>query len=162
LPNNYQPCRHYRRILSVGDNIQTTLPTDIIRRYFTESCHTITTDAIITDGLSVGNYRWKFRRIDFVSNVPARNFFSLARVSICKTVGGLFFLFATELAMEREITDDYYTDGRVPSVRPSVIISPTEFIPVTNGMSPSVKLINGVVYTYMCVCVCVLFSFLLK
>jgi hypothetical protein len=75
---------------------------------------------------------------------------------------GCFFLFATELAMEREITDDYYTDGRVPSVRPSVIISPTEFIPVTNGMSPSVKLINGVLYIYVCVCVCVLFSFLLK
>jgi len=69
-----------------------------------------------------------------------REFF-LARVSVCKTVGGLFFLFATELVTEREITDDYYTDGRVPSV----IISPTEFIPVTDGISPSVKLFNGVV-----------------
>jgi len=42
------------------------------------------------------------------------------------------------------VTDDYYTDGRVPSVRPSVIISPTEFIPVTDEISPSVKLFNGV------------------
>jgi hypothetical protein len=38
------------------------------------------------------------------------------------------------------------TDGRVPSVRPSVMISLTEFIPVTDGISPSVKLFNGVVF----------------
>ena len=68
-----------------------------------------------------------------------------ARVSVCKTVDGWFFLFATELATERGVTNDYYTDGRVPSVRPLVIISPTEFIPVTDGISPSVKLFNGVV-----------------
>jgi hypothetical protein len=55
------------------------------------------------------------------------------------------FLFATELATERGITDDYYTDGCVPSVRPSVIISPTELISIIDGMSPSVKLFNGVV-----------------
>jgi hypothetical protein len=47
--------------------------------------------------------------------------------------------------MERVVTDDYYTDGRVLSVRPSVIISPTAFIPDTDGISPSVKLFNGVV-----------------
>jgi hypothetical protein len=58
----------------------------------------------------------------------------------------VFFLFATELATKMGVTDDYYTDGRVPSVMPSVIISPTEFIPVTDGISPSVKLFNGVMY----------------
>jgi hypothetical protein len=42
-------------------------------------------------------------------------------------------------------TDDCYTDGRVPSVRPSGIISATDFIPVTDGISLSVKLFNGVV-----------------
>jgi hypothetical protein len=52
-----------------------------------------------------------------------------------------FFLFAIELATERGFTDDYYTVGRGPSV----IISPTEFIPVTDGISPSVKLFNGIV-----------------
>jgi hypothetical protein len=57
----------------------------------------------------------------------------------------VFFLFATELVTERGVTNDYYTDGRVPLVTPSVIISPTEFIPVTDGISPSVKLFNGVV-----------------
>ena len=97
------------------------LPTDNIRRYFTESCRTITSHAIITDGItdgyypsvikcrwhypqkisvgisqstitshaiitdgisvgnSVGNYRLNFRRIYSVGNVPARNFFFLAR-----------------------------------------------------------------------------------
>jgi hypothetical protein len=34
-------------------------------------------------------------------------------------------------------------------VRPSVIISPTDFIAVTDGISPSVKLVNGVVEKYI-------------
>jgi hypothetical protein len=46
--------------------------------------------------------------------------------------------------MERGVTDDHYTDGRVPLVKPSVIILPTEFIPVTDGISPLVKLFNDV------------------
>jgi len=56
-----------------------------------------------------------------------------------------FFLFAIKLATEMGFTDDCYTDGRVPSVRPLGIISPTDFIPVTDGISPLVKLFNGVV-----------------
>jgi hypothetical protein len=52
----------------------------------------------------------------------------------------VFFLFATDLATEMRVTN-----GRGPSVRPSVIISPTDFIPVTDRISPSVKLFNGVV-----------------
>jgi hypothetical protein len=50
----------------------------------------------------------------------------------------VFFLFAIELATEMDFTNDCYTDGRVPSVRPSVIISPTDFIPVTDGLSKTV------------------------
>ena len=73
-----------------------------------------------------------------------REIFFGARVSVCITVGvsvdGWFFLFATELATEMGFTDDYYTDGRVPSV----IISPTEFIPFTDGISPSVKLFKTI------------------
>ena len=84
-----------------------------------------------TDGLAVGN-------------VPARNFF-LARVSVCITVGvsvgEWFFLFATELATEMGFTDDCFTDGRDPSV----LFSPTEFIAITDGINPSVKLDNVVV-----------------
>jgi len=84
-----------------------------------------------TDGLAVGN-------------VPARNLF-LARVSVCITVsisvGGWFFLFATEMGF----TDDWFTDGALPSVNPSVLFSPTDFIAVTDGINPSVKLDNVVV-----------------
>ena len=58
----------------------------------------------------------------------------------------MFFLFATELATKMGFTDDCYTDGRVPLVSPSVCFSPTDFIAVTDGMSPSVKLDNVVVY----------------
>jgi len=85
-----------------------------------------------TDGLVVGN-------------VPARNFF-LARVSVCITVGvsvgEWFFLFATELATKMGFIDDCFTDGRDPSV----LFSPTEFITITDGINPSVKLDNVVVF----------------
>jgi hypothetical protein len=53
----------------------------------------------------------------------------------------VFFLFATDLATEMGVTDECYTDGRVPSI----IISPTDFIAFTDGISPSVKLDNVVV-----------------
>ena len=89
----------------------------------------------ITDGLAVGN-------------VPARIFF-LARVSVCITVGvsvgGWFFLFATELATEMGFTHDWFTDGEHPSVNPSVLFSPTDFIAVTDRINLSVKLDNVVV-----------------
>jgi len=63
------------------------------------------------------------------------------------------FLFATDLATEMRFTDDCFTDGRVPSVSPSVLLSvspsvlfsPTDFIAVTDGINPSVKLDNVVV-----------------
>jgi hypothetical protein len=55
------------------------------------------------------------------------------------------FLFATELAMERGVTDENNTDRTRPSVRLLVIISLTEFITSTDRNSPSVKLFNGVV-----------------
>jgi hypothetical protein len=73
----------------------------------------------------------------------------LARVSVCITVGvsvgGWFFLFATELATEMRFTDDWFTDGALPSVNPSVLFSPTDLIAVTDGINPSVKLDNVVV-----------------
>jgi hypothetical protein len=47
-------------------------------------------------------------------------------------------------------TDDCYTDGRDPSVTPSVLFLPTEFIAVTDGISPSAKLYNVVVSTKLC------------
>jgi hypothetical protein len=71
---------------------------------------------------------------------PRETFFG-ARVSVGVSVGGWFFLFATELATEMGFTDDCCTDGRDPSV----LFLPTEFIAVTDGISPSAKLYNVVV-----------------
>ena len=74
----------------------------------------------------------------------------MARVSVCITVGvsvgGWFVLFATELATEMGFTDDWFTDGELPSVNLSVLFSPTDFIAVTDGINPSVKLDNVVVF----------------
>jgi hypothetical protein len=128
------------------------LPTDNIRRYYTESCNKITSHAIITDGFSVGNvvgnYPCNYRRIYSVGNVPAGNFFLRPRIRLYYRQcfrRWVVFLFATELATEMGFTDDCYTDGRVPSVSPSVLFLPTDVIAVTDGMSPSVKLDNVVV-----------------
>jgi len=74
-----------------------TLPTDNIRRYYTESCNKITSHAIITDGLSVGNavgtFKGNYRRIYSVGNVPAgKNFLARAYPSVLPSVGGFFFI----------------------------------------------------------------------
>jgi len=45
-------------------------------------------------------------------------------------------------------TDDCYTDERDPSVTPSVLFLPTECIDVTDGISPSAKLYNVVVFGF--------------
>jgi hypothetical protein len=58
----------------------------------------------------------------------------------------LVFLFPIESATEWEITEDQYFDGQIPSVRPSGKMLMTDFVPYTNGINPSVKLFNGVVY----------------
>jgi len=128
------------------------MPTDNICRYFTESSSTITSHAIIIDGIPVGNalgtYRLNFRRIYSVGNVPAGNFFVVrAYPSVRPSMFSrwVFFLFAIDLAMKMGFTDDWYTDERVPLVRSSVIFSPADVIAVTDGISPSVKLDNVVV-----------------
>jgi len=56
------------------------------------------------------------------------------------------FLFATELATEMGFTDDCYTDERDPSI----LFVPTDFIVVTDGISPSIKLDNVVVLSAIC------------
>jgi hypothetical protein len=48
--------------------------------------------------------------------------------------------------MKMGFTDDCYTDGRDPSVTSSVLFLLTDFIAVTDGISPSVKLDNVVVF----------------
>jgi len=117
------------------------------RGFFWRATHAIITDGIYV-GKSVGTYRWNCRRIYSIGNVPVRNFFlAHAYPSVRPSVfhRWVFFLFATDLATEIEVIDDWYTDRRVLSVRSSVIISPTDFILVTDGINPSVKLVNSVV-----------------
>jgi len=75
---------------------------------------------------------------------PRETFFWRTRIRRCFR-RWVVFLFATELATEMGFTDDCYTDGRDPSVTPSVLFLPTEFIAVTDGISPSAKLYNVVV-----------------
>jgi hypothetical protein len=58
------------------------------------------------------------------------------------------FFFPTELATEREITDDRYSNGRIPSVMPSVRILLKNCVPYTDGINPLVKLFNGVVISF--------------
>jgi len=59
--------------------------------------------------------------------------------------------------MEMGFTDDWYTDGRVLSV----IIVPIDFIAFTDGMSLSVKLVNGVVFSDFIKFYLIVFCFLL-
>jgi len=83
---------------------------------------------------------------------PRETFFWHARIRLyfCQCFRRwVVFLFATELVTEMGFTDDCYTDGRDPSVTPSVLFLPTEFIAVTNGIGPSVKLDNVVVYHHI-------------
>jgi hypothetical protein len=78
---------------------------------------------------------------------PRETFFWRARIRrCCRRL--VVFLFATELATKMGFTDDYYTDGRDPSVTPSVLFLPMDFIAVTYGISPSAKLYNVVVYVF--------------
>jgi len=89
-------------------------------------------------------------RVYGLSNTTAENLRSTHNVStigsspsVSNTQSEEFI--ATELATEMGFTDDCYTDGTRPSVSPSVLFSLTDFIAVTDGMSPSVKLDNVVV-----------------
>ena len=68
----------------------------------------------------------------------SRELFFLACLAVCKTIGVWFFLFPIKLATEREITDNQYSDGRIPSVRPSVKLLPMTCMPCTDGMNESV------------------------
>jgi hypothetical protein len=64
------------------------------------------------------------------------------------SVFGFFFLFPTEVATERRITDDQYSNRRILSVMPSVKMLPTNVLSYTDGMNPSVKLFNSVVFNH--------------
>jgi len=121
---------------------------EYICRYLTEFWN-IYRHATITDGYFVCDYRWKYKRNDSVGTILAGNyFFCRASPSVRPSVfrRWLVFLFPIESATEWEITEDQYFDGQIPSVRPSGKMLMTDFVPYTNGINPSVKLFNGVVY----------------
>jgi hypothetical protein len=89
-------------------------------------------------------------RVYGLSNTTAENLRSTHNVSTVRSSPSVSNtqseeFIATELATEMGFTDDCYTDGTCPSVSPSVLFSLTDFIAVTDGMSPSVKLDNVVV-----------------
>jgi hypothetical protein len=66
------------------------LPTEYIRRYFTESSEIFTVHATITDCHSVGDYRCKYKQNYSVGKVLAGNFFWRASLSVRPSV--FFFI----------------------------------------------------------------------
>jgi hypothetical protein len=118
------------------------LPTKYICRYCTESFEIFTVHATITDGQSVGDLPLEIQT-KHVRRYSSREKKKLARFPLLYDCWCLFFiiLFPTESTTERRITDDQYSDRRIPSVN----ILPTSCVYYTNGMNPSVKLFNGVV-----------------
>ena len=72
-------------------------------------------------------------------------FFSARSPYVRPSVFG-FFLFPIELATERGITDDQYSDGQISSVRSSGKILPMNCVSYTNRINLLVKLFNGVVH----------------
>jgi hypothetical protein len=67
-------------------------------------------------------------------------FFFFARFAVCKTVSVWFFYFRQSYRRNGELP---MID--IPSVMLSVRILPTNCVPYTNKMNPSIKLFNGVV-----------------
>jgi len=135
-------------------SLPTASPTDIIRRCLTFDGFTdryypsVLHRELQQNYKPCYNYRRKSRRelpltlpTENPSVIFPRGIFFGAHVSVCITVGVWVFLFATELATEMGFTDDCYTDGSLPSV----LFSPTDFISITDGINPSVKLDNVVV-----------------
>jgi hypothetical protein len=57
----------------------------------------------------------------------------------------VFFFLPTNLPIEMGITNDQYSNKRIPSIRPSAKTLPTNCVSYTDGSNLSVKLFNGVV-----------------
>ena len=141
------PCHNYRQIYSVG-----------VYHYYCrwnisvgiwQSSKIFTAHATTAKRYSIGDYRWKYKRNDFVGNVLAGNYFFFCRASPFEDRRWLVFLFPIESATEWGITDHQYYDKRIPSVRLSVKMLPTDCVPYTDRINPSVKLFNGVVWRLM-------------
>ena len=55
----------------------------------------------------------------------------------------MFCFLPTDAAMEMGITDDYYSERRIPSEK----FLPINCVSYTDEINPSVKLFNGVVFS---------------
>jgi hypothetical protein len=123
----------YRQIYSVGiTDSPTTLPTDLIRLYFTVPA-TITdkfTDRYIrsvfqtltdkfTDGMNPSVCHTITDGINPSVYFKRETFFWRA-ISVCKTIGKCFFIFPTNIVTDYGITDERKADGRILSVKTSV------------------------------------------
>jgi hypothetical protein len=87
-------------------------------------------------------YHWEYRWNTSVGKFLARIVFWRV-FPVSKTIG-VFFL-PTDSPTEMGITNDQYSDKRIPSIRPSAKTLPTNCVSYTDGSNLSVKLFNGVV-----------------
>ena len=122
-------------------NSPTDLPTELIRRHLTVSCHQYRRiyRRIYSVGISY-THRRIYRRIDSSVNhnitdgikirryISSGNlFFFGTQIPSVKPSANGFFVLPTDIATERGITDEDKADGRNPSVMTSVKKSPTNF-----------------------------------
>jgi len=118
------------------------LPTDYIRRWFTESFEIFTIHA--KSSMTIPSVITFENTVGHIPSVKFSREFFLARFAVCKTVD-VFFFFSTKVGTGRGITNDRYFDRRILSVMLSVRILPTNCVSYTDGINLSVKLFNGVV-----------------
>ena len=85
-------------------------------------------------------YRWKYRQNKSVGKVLAGIFFDAFSSFVRPSV---FCFLPTNAAMEMGITDDYYSERRIPSEN----FLPINCVSYTDKINPSVKLFNGVVFS---------------
>jgi len=126
--------RLYKRIYSVGITASpTTLPTNLIRRYFTVL-------ATITDKFTNGYFRSVFQTLTdkFTEGInlsvchtitdginpsvyiKRETFFFGAQFPSVKPSANVFFIFPTDIATDYGITDERKADRYIPSVMTSV------------------------------------------
>jgi hypothetical protein len=91
--------------------------------------------------LAVGDLPVEIRQYNFVIKVLTKK----KNGVLCPFVRPLMFFFPTEVATKIEITNDQYSNRRIPSVMLSVKNFPMNCVSYTDGINPSVKLFNGVV-----------------
>jgi len=137
LPHMPQlPTNIFRRCLP------SLLPTDYIRRWFTESFEIFTVHA--KSSMPIPSVITFENTVGHIPSVKfSREFFWHALPSVRPSM--FVFFISTEVGTGWGITDDWYSDGRILSVMLSVRILSTNYVPYTDGINLSIKLFNSVV-----------------